>query len=87
MEKRKIITVKDGNILEYSVVIEFTSKDTNKKYVAYTNDERDENGNTKVFLATYEIDKNNNDFYILTPIETQEEIDMFNSILQDIKGY
>ena len=51
MEKKKIITVKDGNILEYNVVIEFTSKDTNKKYVAYTNDERDENGNTKVFLA------------------------------------
>jgi len=83
MEKKKFITIKNGNTVEYNVVIEFTSKDNNKKYVAYTNDEKDENGNTKVFLATYEVDTNNNDLYILTPIETQEEIDMFSNLLKD----
>lgn len=83
---RKLITVENGNKVEYDVIIEFTSNKNGKHYVAYTNNIKDENDNVKVFIATYEIDKNDESLYVLHPIENQEEINMFNNILEDLRN-
>lgn len=75
----KIKTVVDGKIKEYDILLKFTSNDTNKKYVFYTDKLQD-----KIFISYYTIDK---DLYVLTPIKNQEEIDMCMQILNDIKDY
>lgn len=83
---KKLITVENGKKVKYDIIIEFKSNNNNKKYIAYTNNSKDENGNTKVFIATYEIDENDKELYILYPIETKLEIDMINNILEDLKN-
>ena len=83
---KKLITVENGNKVEYDIIIEFTSNKNGKNYIAYTNNIKDENDNIKVFIATYELDKKDNSLYVLRTIENKEEIDMFNNILDDIKN-
>lgn len=83
---KKIVTIENNKKVEYDVIISFTANQNQKNYIAYTKNEKDENGNVKIFIATYEVDKNNNDLYNLKQIETQEEIDMFNEILEELKN-
>ena len=77
MDKR-IKTVKDGKIIEYNILLEFTSNDNGKKYIFYT-DELNKN----IYISYYRIE---NDLYILEPIKNQEEIDMCMNILEDLKN-
>ena len=72
---KQAITVENGVKKVYEILLEFTSNDTNKKYVIYHDGE-------KLNAAYYEID---NDLYIIKPIESQEEIDMCKNIIEDIK--
>jgi len=76
---KKLKTVENGNIKEYSILLEFTSNDTNKKYIFYY----DEN-NKQIYISYYRIEDN---LYILTPIKDEEEINMCKNILEDIKNY
>ena len=75
---KKFKTVDNGNIKEYNILLEFTSNDTNKKYIFYTDE-----SNKHIYISYYKIE---NDLYILTPITNQEEIDMCKNILEDIKN-
>ncbi len=76
---KKLKTVENGIIKEYNILLEFTSKDTNKKYVFYYNENKNE-----IYISYYRID---GEFYILTPIKDEEEINMCKNILEDIKNY
>lgn len=71
-------TVEKGTIIEYDILLEFTSKDTNKKYVFYTDKK-----NNNIYISYYKVE---NDIYILTPIENQDEINMCKEILEEIKN-
>ena len=71
-------TVEKGTIIEYDILLEFTSKDTNKKYVFYTDKK-----NSNIYISYYKVE---NDIYILTPIENQDEINMCKEILEEIKN-
>ena len=72
-------TVENGNIIEYEVLLQFTSNDTNKKYIFYTDKD-----NKHIYISYYQIE---DDLYILKPIKNKKEIDMCKSILEDIKNY
>lgn len=74
---KKLKTVKDGTVVEYDILLEFTSNDTGKKYIFYI-DELNEN----MCISYYRIE---NDLYILEPIKNKDEIDMCMSIIEDIK--
>lgn len=52
-EKRKIITVisEDGSKKEVEVVVAFKFKDTNKEYIVYTQNEKDQNNNVTVYVS------------------------------------
>ncbi len=76
---KKLKTVENGIIKEYNILLEFTSNDTNKKYVFYYNENKNE-----IYISYYRID---GEFYILTPIKDEEEINMCKNILEDIKNY
>jgi len=74
----KLFTVIDekGNEIEYEVVLTFTNPDNNKSYVVYKlpGDENEE-----VFASLY--DENNKEGGDLQPIETEEEWDMLDEVL------
>lgn len=80
--KKKLITVENGNKVEYNIIVEFTSKNNNKHYVAYTNNKKNKDGHLEVLIAYYTIEQ---DLYVLTPITNSEEIEMVNSILNELR--
>lgn len=59
-EKRKMsIIAEDGSIEEVEIVIAFEFKDTQKEYVVYTRNERDENGNITVYVSRVDRESGN----------------------------
>lgn len=82
MENKTIVIKEDNKLKQYEVIIEFTSNITNKNYIAYTDGIKDELNNLKIYISYYEKD---DDIYILNPITNQEEINMVNNILNEIK--
>lgn len=75
---KRFKTVEKDAIVEYNILLEFTSKDTNKKYIFYTDKD-----NKTIYISYYRV---KNDIYILTPIENQDEINMCKNILEEIKN-
>ena len=52
MEKKIMsIVSNDGSIEEVEVILAFEFKNTNKEYVVYTKNEKDENGNITVYVS------------------------------------
>ena len=43
------VTNEEGQEIEYEVLFTFDSDETKKSYMVYTDDSKDENGNTRVF--------------------------------------
>ena len=48
----------------------------------YTNNKKNDDGKLKIFVSNYRIENND---YVLYPIENQEELDMCNEILNDLR--
>lgn len=76
---KKFKTIENGNTKEFDILLEFTSGDTKKKYIFYTDELRKE-----IYISYYKVE---DDLYVLTPIKNQDEIDMCRNILEDIKNY
>ena len=71
MENGKIIVKNsEGKEIECDVLFTFDSDETNKSYIVYTDNERDELGNMKVYANTFD---DNSDSGELGPIETENE--------------
>ncbi len=81
--EQNVIKVKDenGNEVNYQVLFTFESEETNKSYVAYTDESKDEEGNVRVFASSYDP----NDMSHLEPIETEEEWKVIDAILSSIQ--
>lgn len=77
-ENMKRIFVK-GN--QYNVLFTFDSDETNKSYIVYTDNAKDENGNTIAYASTYVQEEEN---ISLHPIETDKEWRTIDGILQGI---
>jgi len=82
MDTGKIIVKNsEGKEKECDVLFTFNSDETKKSYIVYTDNTKDELGNTKVYANTFdEFDENG----ILGEIETEEEWSTIEQIFQSI---
>lgn len=64
MEEKRILTITktDGSKEQVEEVISFEFNDTKKRYVVYTKNEKDENGNVTIYVTRIVSDKNENRF-------------------------
>lgn len=85
MEERKIFKVKneEGKEIECEVLFTFDSEETDKSYMAYTDNTVDEDGNTRVYAAIYE---ENGDKFNLKPIDSEKEWKIVETILEEVQA-
>ena len=76
------ITNELGETKEFDVLFTFDSDETHKSYIAYTDNELDEEGNVKVYASTW--DPTGKDLSV-KPIESQKEWKVIESILSSIQ--
>ncbi len=82
MDIGKIIVKNENNEeIECDVLFTFDSKDTNKSYIVYTDNTKDDMGNIKVYANTYDSSKDNGN---LGTIETEEEWTIIEQIFSSI---
>lgn len=78
----KIIIKNDkGEEIECDVLFTFDNNDTNKSYIVYTDNTKDDLGNIKVYANTYNED---DDEGTLGNIETEEEWNIIEQIFSSI---
>lgn len=64
MEEKRILTITktDGTKEQVEEVISFEFNDTKKRYVVYTKNEKDENGNVTIYVTRIVSDEKGNRF-------------------------
>lgn len=84
MEERMTfkVTNNEGKEVEYEVLFTFDSDETNKSYMVYTDDSKDENGNIRVYASTYIPGEETTE---LLPIETDKEWKIIDTILKELQ--
>lgn len=85
MDKTGKIIVKNenGNEIECDVLFTFDSEDTKKSYIVYTDNTKDELGNTKVYANTFDDENESGE---LGAIETDEEWATIEQIFASINN-
>ncbi len=83
MEEKKILKLidKNGKEIEYEILSAFQIAKTGKNYIVYTDNTNDEKGNLNVFASIYYPDDDSR----LDSIETEEEWDAVESVLESLK--
>lgn len=83
MGNKKIMTIKkeDGTTEEVELIISFEFNDTKKEYVVYTRNEKDENGNTTLYVSSVDRSSSNPK---MGAIETDEEWDRIKNVLREL---
>ena len=72
----------EGEELECEVLFTFDSDETQKSYIAYTDNTTDESGSIKVYASVFDPTGNNN---ALMPIESEKEWLVIENILASIQ--
>ena len=75
------IVSNDGAIEDVEVILAFEFKDTNKEYVVYTKNEKDENGNVTVYVSN--IDRSG-DEPKLVGVESENEWNKIKDVLREL---
>ena len=80
---KKIMSIvsNDGSIEEVEVILAFEFKDTNKEYVVYTKNEKDENGNITVYVSN--IDRSEEEPKLLG-VENETEWNKIKDVLREL---
>ncbi len=73
----------EGVEIQYEVLFTFESDETKMKYIVYTDDTTDDDGNIKVYASTY---VENGDKYNLSPIKTEKEWKVIETILNELQA-
>lgn len=73
----------EGKEIKCEILFTYENEETGVNYMAYTDNTTDEEGNTKVYASTF--DPNEED-PILYPIETEEEWEIIEQILNTVGG-
>ena len=83
-EKNNKFTVIDneGKEVECEMLFTFESDETNKNYIVYTDNTKDEIGNIKVYASIFDP---NSDTTKLEPIETEKEWNIIENILETLQ--
>ena len=76
------ITNEDGQEVEYEVLFTFDSEETNKSYMVYTDNSKDESGNIKVYASAYVPGSETTE---LSPIESDKEWKIIETILNELQ--
>ena len=71
-----------GEEVKYDVLFTFDNEETNKSYIAYTDNTYDDDGNISVYASTYHP---NSSEVILGKIETENEWKVVETILNTIQ--
>lgn len=76
----------EGKEVECEALFTFESEETNKNYIVYTDNTKDDEGNIKVYAAIYHPEKEKNQEQMtLDPIESENEWTMIEQILEEIQ--
>ena len=82
LEKKMMSVVAyDGSIEEYEVILAFEFKDTQKEYVIYTKNEKDENDNVTVYVS--HVDRSSGEPKLLG-VEEEEEWNKVKDVLREL---
>lgn len=76
----KVIT-KDKTEIEFEILFTFESDETNKNYMVYTDNTKDEEGNTKVYASVFNPEAEPLE---LLPVETEREWKIIETIIASI---
>ena len=82
MNNNKLIAEVNGQRMEFDIYLTFVCPETNKGYIAYTDHSIDEQGREILHYSAYDP---NIGFDELKEIQTQEEWDLVNEIIDKIK--
>ncbi len=82
--KKNTFTMLDenGNEVVYDVLFTFESEETNKNYIVYTNNNKDETGNIEVYASIYDP---NDPKSKLEAITTEKEWKVIETILDTLQ--
>ena len=72
----------DGNEVVYDVLFTFESDETNKNYIVYTDQSKDESGNIQVYASIYEPENPSAKF---AAIKTEQEWKVIETILETLQ--
>ena len=72
----------NGNEVEYDVLFTFESEETNKNYIVYTDQTKDDAGNIQVYASIYDPNDPNSK---LEPITTYKEWKVIETILSTLQ--
>ena len=72
----------EGNEVVYDVLFTFDSEETNKSYIVYTDQSKDESGNIQVYASTYDPENPNSE---LGAIESEKEWKVIETILSTLQ--
>ena len=72
----------NGNEVVYDVLFTYESEETNKNYIVYTDNSKDEHGNVQVFASTYDPEDPKGK---LEAIETDKEWKIIETILDTLQ--
>ena len=81
--EKKIMSIvaDDGSIEEVEVILAFEFKDTNKEYVIYTKNEKDENDNITVYVS--HVDRSSGEPRLLG-VEDEDEWNRIKDVLREL---
>lgn len=81
--EKKIMSIvaEDGSIEEVEVILAFEFKDTQKEYVIYTKNEKDENDNITVYVS--HVDRSTGEPKLLG-VEDEEEWNRVKDVLREL---
>ena len=84
-EERMIFKVMndEGKEIECEALFTFESDETKKNYIVYTDNTKDESGNTKVYASIYNPEEEST---TLQPIETEKEWKIIETILSELQS-
>ncbi len=83
MKKNKFVMIdENGNEVEYDVLFTFESEETNKNYIVYTDQSKDDKGNVQVYASIYDPENPNSKF---ENIETEKEWKVIETILETLQ--
>ena len=81
--EKKIMSIvaEDGSIEEVEVILAFEFKDTNKEYVIYTKNEKDENDNITVYVS--HVDRSSGEPRLLG-VEDEDEWNRIKDVVREL---
>ncbi len=81
--ENNIVIIKDGQEVKCDIYYSFVSDDTGRGYIAYSDHSKDEEGNENIYMGYFDPSVG---YDTLENVTDEKEIQMFNDVLNKIKG-